>query len=522
MFHERLIKTRIICLGLIAAPSIVIAAQVAPTNLKGEEILDAGAVTLTWSAANGAAGYNVYRNNQYLTTVTNSPYTDYRLDGEYKYYITAFDPSKQQFSGRSNEITIVTAPYPFDSDDPVDPKLDIVAPEGLTVQENENSEVILSWQPVTGAAGYNVYRNEAYFGTVMANEEYTDKNPLEGSNEYYVTAFDASKKHFSAKSNKAVHVSGSDPVDVDPPTENKPLVDPESRSIPEVNLNGYNLVFSDEFNGSTLNPQRWNTQLRWDGEFNGERYEYRLINGEQQFYVNLYSKDQEHLNTIVPKHNPFEFNGNRLAIRAVRNPLKTRNGNKSFGSLREMVAQQPFLSGAISTFDKFSQKYGYFEARIKIPGHIGAFPAFWLHHQKKNNEGTHKTEIDIMENLGHAPWYIYNSFHYNGGSPKPQPEGQIFTGTNYNEDYHVYAVEWEPGHITWFIDGEIVSELVNENVNYEELYLIINLAMGGNWSDSPTNAGGFGRHFPNEEDLRPENFHNPALEIDYVRVYKRK
>ncbi|MEE9339974.1 MAG: hypothetical protein V3U87_18040 [Methylococcaceae bacterium] len=61
-----------------------------------------------------------------------------------------------------------------------------------------------------------------------------------------------------------------------------------------------------------------------------------------------------------------------------------------------------------------------------------------------------------MENIGHAPWYIYNSFHYNGGSPKPQ------------------------------------------------------------------NAGGFGRHFPNEEDLRPENFHNPALEIDYVRVYKRK
>lgn len=53
MFHERLIKTRIICLGLIAAPSIVIAAQVAPTHLKGEEILDVGAVTLTWSAAKG-------------------------------------------------------------------------------------------------------------------------------------------------------------------------------------------------------------------------------------------------------------------------------------------------------------------------------------------------------------------------------------------------------------------------------------------------------------------------------------
>ena len=199
-----------------------------------------------------------------------------------------------------------------------------------------------------------------------------------------------------------------------------------------------------------------------------------------------------------------------------------------------MLSQQTFLSGAISTYDKFTQKYGYFEARIKIPGHVGAFPAFWLHHQKKKSEGTQRTEIDIMENLGHAPWYVYNSFHYftnvsetysgDAHFVKPQPEGQIYTGIDYSSDYHVYAVEWSPGYVAWLIDGVKVSEMWNANVDYEDLYLILNLAIGGNWTNFPASSGGLGRasdqHYPTQNDIN--NFQNPALEIDYVRVYKRK
>ena len=141
-----------------------------------------------------------------------------------------------------------------------------------------------------------------------------------------------------------------------------------------------------------------------------------------------------------------------------------------------------------------------------------------------------------MENLGHAPHYVYNSYHYSsnvtetyGGDAHfltPKPEGQIYTGIDYSEEYHVYAVEWQPGNVKWFIDGEMVSELSDESMNHEELYLIINMAMGGNWTNFPTNAGGLGRssdnRYPTENDLSPENFHNPALEIDYVRVYKRR
>ncbi|MFT6877525.1 MAG: beta-glucanase (GH16 family), partial [Granulosicoccus sp.] len=96
------------------------------------------------------------------------------------------------------------------------------------------------------------------------------------------------------------------------------------------------------------------------------------------------------------------------------------------------------------------------------------------------------------------------------------------TGIDYSQDYHVYAVKWEPGRVTWYIDDQEVSVLENNEINYEELYVKLNLAMGGNWTNFPANAGGLGRpsneRFPTQNDLN--NFSNPALEIDYVRVYR--
>ena len=312
------------------------------------------------------------------------------------------------------------------------------------------------------------------------------------------------------------------------------LIDPSSWQMPDINREGYDLIFSDEFNGNDINTARWATNFRWDGEFNGERFEYRVINEEDQFYVSPKSADQEHLVVAAPVYNPFEFNGERLAIRAIRNPQKTNSNRATHGSLREIMSQQTFLSGALSTHDTFSHKYGYFEARIKIPSHVGTFPAFWLFHKNRKYEGTRRTEIDIMENLGHAPWYIYNSMHFftdvsatfggNANSLSPEPNGQVFTGTDYSLNYHTYAVEWEPGHVTWFIDGIKTNEIWHPAGDYEELYIMLNLAVGGAWTNFPTNAGGLGRaqqdRFPNQNDLN--NFFNPALEIDYVRAYRRR
>ncbi|MFT6875121.1 MAG: hypothetical protein ACJAZF_001229, partial [Granulosicoccus sp.] len=367
-------------------------------------------------------------------------------------------------------------------------------PQNPRGTEQSNRSVKWEWDSVSGAESYDVTVDGNFAGTT-ADTQYMSNSLWTGEHSMTVKAVNSSgertEQSVTAKLNVTGGITSSSPSTANTTTIAPPsgqssaanvesMIDPASYGYPEVYQKpGFELVFSDEFNGNALNPYRWHTQLRWDGEFNGERYEYRVINGEDQFYVNIFSSDQEHKDRVVPQYNPFQFDGSRLAIRATRNPLKTNNNKRTFGSLGEISSQQNFLSGAIATHNKFSQKYGYFEARIKIPSHVGTFPAFWLFHNKRVWEGTQRTEIDIMENLGHAPWYIYNTAHYfknvsssNYGDAnflKPRPSGQIYTGIDYSQDYHVYAVKWEPGRVTWYIDDQEVSVLENNEINYEEL-----------------------------------------------------
>jgi len=416
-----------------------------------------------------------------------------------------------------------------------------------------NGAVQWTWAQVQGASQYQVTVD----GQVVSNTpnlNFDSTSLWSGDHSLTVRAIDANNNHSSQSATAKINLPSSyDPnnparsftVDGTQPSgtsndqiednvaaapappppvvgNDNGLIDPQTwtkQGLPS----DWELTFSDEFDGNSLNPARWNAQLRWDGEWNGERYEYRIINGEAQMYVNILSPDQEHLSYLVPQYNPFQFNGSRLAIRAVRNPLRQGNFGIDHGSLTEVARQQEFLSGAISSHDKFFQKHGRFEARIKIPSHVGTFPAFWLYHQNRRWEGTQRTEIDIMENLGHATHYIYNTAHYhtdvsanysgNANFIKPFPSGQIFTGTDYSQDYHVYAIEWSQGYVRWLIDGEKVSELNNDNISFEELYVILNLAMGGNWTNFPTNSGGLGRpsdqRYPTDNDVNILN--NPAL-----------
>ncbi|MFK8083851.1 MAG: family 16 glycosylhydrolase [Granulosicoccus sp.] len=429
---------------------------------------------------------------------------------------------------------------------------------GLGADEFADYDVRWSWGEVSGAVSYEVYVDGGSPKTTT-ELEWVSEGLWKGTHSLSVKAINSDGKKSERSETLRFKVTGngsgsSSSDDQNRPTDDEPsappptlpesdeeahkiqsLIDPESYQYPEVyNKDGWELVFSDEFNGRKINPYRWHTQLRWDGEFNGERYEYRINNGEDQFYVNINSPDEEHQEEIVPLHNPFKFNGRHLSIQAALNPLNDRERRKTHGKMDDIAPQQPFLSGALSTHNKFSRKYGYFEARIKIPDEVGTFPAFWLYHERPKGENTQRTEIDIMENLGHAPHYIYNTFHYyknvtkryNGDHKqlKPRPSGQIHTGIDYSDDFHVYAVEWKKGKITWFIDGEQVSELNENEANHEELMLILNLAMGGNWANGRVEGGGMGRssddRFPNREDLR--NFNKPSLEIDWVRVFKRK
>ncbi len=536
-----------------------------PPNPRGT--VNGSTVTWEWNWVPGVDQYEVTIDGQIMPLVRDPRFVSNNLwVGEHSMRVRAISAS-WDYSAPTNTVQVIvgadSAPQNNTTNNNEQPSNNqstnrqlsssFGAPANPRGSQTANGTVQWEWDAVSGATNYEVVVDGAQYHTT-SETRFTSDNLWNGEHSMSVRAI-SSDWRYSEQSNTVkviVSENGSNqdnnpqPVVANnnsqpsndpgnPPPNDNGLVDPLSWTIPEASRDGYELVFSDEFNGYAVNPARWNTQLRWDGEWNGERYEYRVINGEDQFYVNTLSPDWEHRDRVVPLHNPFEFDGNRLAIRAVRNPLNnTRNGNRDHGRLQDILPQQPFLSGAMATYDKFSQKYGYFEARMKISNATGSFPAFWLHHQNQRSQGTARTEIDIMENLGHAPWYVYNSFHYftnvsttYGGddhSIRPYPQGQISNGTDFSEDYHTYAVEWSPGYVQWFIDGQRVSEVWNSNVDREDLYIIMNLAIGGNWTNYPTNSGGLGRasndHFPNDNDMN--QFPNPALEIDWVRAYRRR
>ncbi|MDB6112333.1 MAG: glycoside hydrolase, family 16 [Pedosphaera sp.] len=172
-----------------------------------------------------------------------------------------------------------------------------------------------------------------------------------------------------------------------------------------------------------------------------------------------------------------------------------------------------YTSGRLKTQGKVSWAYGRIEARIKIPRGRGIWPAFWL-------LGTNIPavnwptcgEIDIMENIGHEPTLVHGTAHgpgYSGGAGIGAPYS-LPGGASFADDFHVYAVEWTTNQIKWFVDARQYFSLTPANLPKgapwafaEPQFLLLNLAVGGNWPGNPDATTTF-----------PQR-----MTVDYVRVY---
>ncbi|MBS7254231.1 family 16 glycosylhydrolase [Flavobacterium branchiicola] len=178
--------------------------------------------------------------------------------------------------------------------------------------------------------------------------------------------------------------------------------------------------------------------------------------------------------------------------------------------------QQPYASSKLTTEGKYAIKYGRIEARMKLSNGQGAWPAFWMLPAGTSN-WPYTGEIDIMEAKHRNPKSIDGTIHYDGG-------GYHFTGRSYSSptdlstEFHVYAVEWGPNIIKWFIDGNLFHTATpNTTVNGgwpfndQQFYIILNLAVGS-LGTPYTSVNGAG------VEPIPADF--PAkLQVDYVRVY---
>jgi beta-glucanase (GH16 family) len=242
---------------------------------------------------------------------------------------------------------------------------------------------------------------------------------------------------------------------------------------------GYELIWHDEFKGPGINPTNWWHQL-------GDGTLYGLAPGWGNAELQIYTDASENSRIVT------DCDGNSaLLIEAIQG------------------ASNDYTSARLVTDGLQAFRFGRIEARIRLPYSQGAFPAFWM-------LGTNQPvvswpgcgEIDIVEMLGneedtvHGTAIYVNEDHVLGST----------SGTNmmlsglFSDDYHIYGIDWTPTNVTWSVDG-VAYHATPVNADMKEFqrgfYLLMNLAVGGNWPGYPDTSSVF--------PMR--------MFVDYVRVY---
>jgi beta-glucanase (GH16 family) len=244
-----------------------------------------------------------------------------------------------------------------------------------------------------------------------------------------------------------------------------PVVVPAD-SVPQ--LPGWKLVWHDEFNGSTIDPANWQHEVNgWGGG-----------NNELQYYT-------------ADTANSHVANG-ILVIRA----------------LQQDYLGKHYTSARMTTQGKGDWKYGRMEARAKLPAGRGFWPAIWMMPTYSDYGGWPASgEIDIMECLGQEPQKVYGTIHFGASVAAHQQMGGSYTlsSETFADTFHVFAIEWDTTSIHWYVDGLNYYTAVKRQPFDSEFFMILNVAVGGNWPGSPDAF----TEFPQE------------MEVDYVRVYQR-
>lgn len=251
-------------------------------------------------------------------------------------------------------------------------------------------------------------------------------------------------------------------------------------------LSPWTLAWSDEFdgpNGSAPDSRKWTPETGGKGWGNDELETY--TNRTQNAYLQ---------------------DGNLV--------IQTRKENftGADGITRE------YTSARLKTQGLFSQKYGRFEARIKIPYGQGVWPAFWMLGDDIDSVGWPGCgEIDIMENIGRMPAVAHGTLHGPGYSGDRGLTGTyILPGTSngkFSDNFHIFAIEWEPEGVRFYVDGNLYETRTAADIPtgsrwvYDHpFFMLMNVAVGGKWPGNPDATTTF-----------PQK-----MLVDYVRVYARR
>ncbi len=243
------------------------------------------------------------------------------------------------------------------------------------------------------------------------------------------------------------------------------------------------LVWSDEFNGTSIDSANWEYDIG-DGTAKGIP---GWGNNELQYYTNRPEN---------ARIEDFPGGGRGLVIEAKK----------------ESYEGSAYTSARLLTQGLQSFTYGRIEARIKLPIGQGIWPAFWMLGSNIDTVSWPACgEIDIMEYLGQEPDKVHGTIHY--GAPHASSGGHYnLPNGNFSDGFHVFAIKWAKGKIRWYVDGESYSAKSNWNSSVGDFpspfdkpfFLLLNMAVGGNWPGSPNDS----TEFPQK------------MYVDWVRVYQ--
>jgi len=245
----------------------------------------------------------------------------------------------------------------------------------------------------------------------------------------------------------------------------------------------WKLVWQDEFNApnhSLIDSSKWTAETGGSG----------WGNRELQYYTSRID-------------NAFLANGS-LNIKALKEQFKGPDN-----------ITRDYTSARLITKNHFATAYGRFEARIKVPFGQGIWPAFWLLGDDIDKVHWPRCgEIDIMENIGKEPGIIHGTIHGPGysGSLSISSSYSLKENKKFSDDFHLFAVEWEPGVIRFYCDDKNYKTIAPADlpagtkwVYDHPFFILLNVAIGGNWPGTPDNT----IQFPQ------------VMLVDYVRVYQR-
>jgi len=240
-------------------------------------------------------------------------------------------------------------------------------------------------------------------------------------------------------------------------------------------LAGARQTFDEEFDTLDLRQAndpdgRWSTHFEWGGRT-------LPTNGEMQVYV-----DRNYLGLGLE---PFSVKGGVLTITA----------RHASSELAARLGGHPYTSGLLTTAHSFSQTYGYFETRARLPAGKGLWPAFWL----LPTDQSWPPEIDIFELLGDHPDRLHLALH-SRAAPNWGFEAAV---ADLSKDFHVYGLMWGPHTIAWYLDGTELAHADTPADMHRPMYILLDLAVGGTWPGAPDGT----THFPAE------------MKIDYVRAW---